>query len=116
MPSPQVNVNHQEVFGSTTQGRQGGFQSPGASSSSEGLSTSPYTDYFSSLYPEVAVAGPMESAGSARPGRKSISQLERLQQQLCEICSCQASEYKYYGAHSCQSCRAFFRRAVQKAG
>jgi len=28
---------------------------------------------------------------------------------VCAICKVQAAEYKYYGARSCQSCRAFFR-------
>ena len=31
----------------------------------------------------------------------------------CKVCGEQAGQHVYYGAKSCQSCRAFFRRSVE---
>ena len=32
---------------------------------------------------------------------------------LCHVCEDQAGKHSYYGAQACNSCRAFFRRAVE---
>ena len=40
--------------------------------------------------------------------------LDPTDSQTCKICGEFATKHVHYGARSCQSCRAFFRRAVNK--
>ena len=71
----------------------------------------------------AAVAGHIVSSADSTPDTSPANASPHITKadgsssdELCPVCLCQASEYRYYGARSCQSCRAFFRRAVKKPG
>ncbi len=90
----------------------GGLSSP--ASSSDFIGTSPFSGYVSSENDCASTGRARSEASMSEEGTANGDKASPAQP--CEICNCQASEYKYYGARSCQSCRAFFRRAVQKPG
>ena len=37
-----------------------------------------------------------------------------VQENICLVCKRKAGKHLYYGAKSCQSCRAFYRRSVMR--
>ena len=40
---------------------------------------------------------------------------DKIKKNDCKICGRIAGKHTYYGAKTCQSCRAFFRRSVQRS-
>ena len=45
-----------------------------------------------------------------KPGYRSATTAS--EGSLCEVCGAQAGRHSYYGAYTCKSCKAFFRRSV----
>ena len=45
-----------------------------------------------------------------KPGYRSTTTAS--EGSLCEVCGAQAGRHSYYGAYTCKSCKAFFRRSV----
>ena len=45
-----------------------------------------------------------------KPGYRSATTAS--EGSVCEVCGAQAGRHSYYGAYTCKSCKAFFRRSV----
>ena len=46
--------------------------------------------------------------------KRKLDEEKTVSSEICRICGDEASKFIHYGGRSCQSCRAFFRRTVEK--